>query len=119
MGNTAGRIAVLAIAAAVSGLFFLDLCDWVFQCGCQAPWAGAAQACNIHQPSGPHCPWCAAGWLVGGVLPFSAILATQTTIAFAPLALPWMARLALCLLAFPVVGLVVGQALALATGYRP
>lgn len=45
----------------VAAMFWLQLCDLVYACGCRAIWAGAAEHCNIHvEPSGsPHrCPWC-------------------------------------------------------------
>ena len=25
---------------------------------CTWPWAGGSSNCNIHNPNGPHCPWC-------------------------------------------------------------
>ncbi len=36
------------------------LCDAMFHCGCTWPWAGGWDNCNVHNLTGPHCPFCAA-----------------------------------------------------------
>ena len=111
------RIAVLSLAIVVDAVFFLDLCDLIFDCGCEAGWAGAADACNIHHDAPPHCPWCAAGWLVGGVLPFGAIVLGQALVALPPLPIHLGVRLAASLALLPIIGYAVGLIFALATGY--
>ena len=44
--------------AAVTGVALLPLCGVLHRCGCRAPWAGGERLCNVHNASGPHCPWC-------------------------------------------------------------
>jgi hypothetical protein len=44
-------VTVVAIAGAH------PFCNAVFRCGCGL--VSLAAHCNIHQPSSPHCPWCA------------------------------------------------------------
>jgi hypothetical protein len=45
----------------VSLVLVYNLCNLVFTCGCTYVWAGAADGCNVHHASGPHCPWCSHG----------------------------------------------------------
>ncbi len=49
------------ISFAVTCTFFINLCAWIFQCGCHSLWAGADAACNVHAATGPHCPFCSHG----------------------------------------------------------
>ena len=57
------RVAIEGVAV-VSGCYAFDYiwhnqyCNLIFQCGCTWPWAGGSSHCNIHNPNGPHCPWC-------------------------------------------------------------
>src|SRR5262245_41970236 len=53
----------------------MPLCHVLHRCGCVAPWAGGDEACNIHDQSGPQCPWC-RHWALGGVA-VAATLAGQ------------------------------------------
>lgn len=48
-------VGVLGGATAVA---FLPLCDLLFGCGCEWPWAGGIRHCNIYDPAAAHCPWC-------------------------------------------------------------
>jgi hypothetical protein len=58
------HLIVLLIVAIISTMTFMaPLCGFMFKCGCVWNWAGASRHCNIHQPSPPHCPWCAHGKL--------------------------------------------------------
>ena len=40
----------------------------MFQCGCvfAFDWSRGWRDCNIHDPSAPHCPWCACATFLGG-----------------------------------------------------
>ena len=105
--TTRQRWAVLAIGLVVTGVFFVNLCDLVFDCGCASIWNGGAANCNIHDTVGPHCPWCGHPFTAGATA-FLGVLAAQAWLALAPLPLGLGARLAATLLAFPVVGFVLG-----------
>jgi hypothetical protein len=98
------RAIVFAAAASVTCLLFINFCDLVYQCGCVSWWAGAADHCNIHAASPPHCPWCANA--LAGYSSFAAIIAAQALAAFVPGAWGAGRRLALALAAFPATGAV-------------
>lgn len=63
-------VAASAVLGAATVFSVLPLCDLLFACGCTWPWAGGLRHCNIHDASGPHCPWC--------VYPASADLSLAT-----------------------------------------
>ena len=109
------KFACLAVALGVTYVFFIQYCDLIFSCGCQALWAGASSSCNIHAPAPPHCPWClhhgSYGWWS-----LSGICTAQAGIALWPGAFG-LARGISVFLAFPVLGGVFGVAAGLATGY--
>ncbi|HVS14122.1 MAG TPA: hypothetical protein VMV46_09370 [Thermoanaerobaculia bacterium] len=110
------RAGALAVCAGLAALFFLDLCDLIFDCGCRSLWAGAADHCNVHDPTTPSCPWCVTGrW--GTWLPLGVIWAGQAAALLWPgrLSLPW--RVALAAVAFFALGGAVGLGFGLATGY--
>jgi hypothetical protein len=54
------RAALLAflLVAGTTGVLLYPLCAILHRCGCVGPWSGGAALCNVHQASGPHCPWC-------------------------------------------------------------
>lgn len=100
-----------ALAAVCAGVLFVDMCGVIFDCGCTSLWAGGSASCNVHNASGPHCPWCvhptAIATAVGGVL------LAQAALIFGPLPLAASAlgvwgRLVAALLAFPAVAAVLG-----------
>ena len=41
-------------------IFHDKICGVVSNCGCTWPWAGGWRKCNIHNHTGPRCPWCVA-----------------------------------------------------------
>lgn len=41
-------------------LFHDKVCGFVAKCGCTWPWAGGWRRCNVHNHTGPRCPWCVA-----------------------------------------------------------
>eukprot|EP00750_Incisomonas_marina_P005836 INCI14163.2.p1 GENE.INCI14163.2~~INCI14163.2.p1 ORF type:complete len:284 (-),score=22.02 INCI14163.2:88-939(-) len=42
-------------------MFHNRYCGFLFNCGCTWEWDGGWAYCNVHNPTGPRCPWCAAG----------------------------------------------------------
>jgi hypothetical protein len=113
--SIAGRIAVFLVAATATSLFFINLCGTIFQCGCQSLWAGADQHCNVHQPAGKHCPWCSPS--EAGYAAYGAMIGTQAILSFVPRGWNWRRRLLSSVAAFPVVGLVLGLAFGIGSGY--
>lgn len=105
--TTRQRWAVLAIAATMTGVFFVNLCDLVFACGCASLWQGGAASCNIHHATGPHCPWCGNPFTAGATA-FLGVVATQVWVALGPLAMNLGVRLTVAVLAFPLVGGLLG-----------
>ena len=109
------KIALVGFAVGISYVFFIQLCDLLFNCGCRALWAGAAAHCNIHVFSPPHCPWCirssSYGWLSLGL-----IATAQVGLVFWPGSLG-RNRIVAVFLAFPAVGVVAGLVVGFATGY--
>jgi len=89
------------IAFAVTSVFFVDWCGVVFQCGCRSLWNGIATYCNIHEASGPHCPWCEHA-LAGGAVAFAAALVAQWAFVYRTSTSNFMKRLVLALAAFPL-----------------
>jgi len=102
-----GRTLALGAVFTISSVFFIDVCDLVFDCGCRSVWAGASTACNIHHTAGPHCPWCAHP-LAAGLVAFLAMAAVQTFIVLGPGRAGAKRRFALALLSFPVTAGIVG-----------
>ncbi len=78
-----GRRAVLVASAlgVATILAVLPLCDLLFGCGCDWPWAGGVEHCNIHRANERHCPWCIHPWTANASL--AAILAAQALGAWA------------------------------------
>jgi hypothetical protein len=109
-------IAAFLPAAAVSCVFTIDLCNWIYRCGCRSLWAGATAHCNIHLEGVKHCPWCEIG-NSGFALVGIAILGSQAAAAFLPVGWGWKWRLLGSLTAFPAAGLAVALAVGLAKGY--
>lgn len=109
-----GALLFLA-GAAVTSAFFLNLCDWIFECGCRSLWAGAADHCNIHTPGARHCPWCAIPTAGQGAV-YLAVLAPQAWWSFFS-RWGWIWRLGLTLASFPAVGWALGLALGYWQGY--
>lgn len=56
------RAGPFVVSFALTSLFFLQMCDWMFACGCQPLWSGADALCNVHlQHAARHCPICTRG----------------------------------------------------------
>ena len=109
------RLAVLGAAAGVTNVFFVQFCDLLYRCGCEALWAGAAMHCNIHNAAPPHCPWCSGEGALGN-WSFGAIIAAQCALALWPGKFGAI-RAGATFLAFPAVGAIAGVLVGLGTGY--
>jgi hypothetical protein len=90
----------LILSFAADCLFFINLCSWIFKCGCRSLWAGADMACNIHMAHARHCPFCAHG-SAGQALVMIAIIAPQLFITLRTWTWPVRALAALAM--FPLV----------------
>lgn len=101
-------------AAGFSGVFFINWCHMVYQCGCTFIWAGYADHCNIHNPAPPHCPWCAHADLA--TIAFVSVIATQALVSFwpGPLKLP---RVAAAFGASPMTAAFTGWLIGIYVGY--
>ena len=106
---------IFVVAAAVSALFFINLCGTIYQCGCVWMWAGAADHCNIHAAHGRHCPICVLGNAAYTriLLP---ILAVQAGFSFLPRWV-WQLRLFWSVVAFPATFFPLAFVLGLLRGY--
>jgi hypothetical protein len=112
----AGSVAIFAVAATVTSVFYINFCGTVFQCGCQSLWSTAALHCNIHAPAGKHCPWCSFG-RAGYAAVYGPMLASQALLSFVPRRWGWLERLTAALAAFPTVGGVLAVLFGLLVGY--
>ncbi len=107
---------VFLISGGITSLFIINLCNAIYRCGCRSLWAGASSYCNIHMTGARHCPWCTIGNGGFGMV-LTLILGPQLALSLWPRSWPWPARLALAILAFPVVGGLVAVALGWLRGY--
>lgn len=111
-----GRAIVLLFVAGFAAALFTPYCHALFSCGCQGAWAAGSRFCNVHTPGVAHCPWCSTGWW-GANLPKALVWMAQSVIVLAPSRLSLKSRLALGLLAFVILGAVVGLIFGLSTHY--
>jgi hypothetical protein len=98
-GLAIDRLLPFAVSFAVTCVFFIDVCAWIFDCGCHSLWAGADALCNIHTPDSRHCPFCSHG-----PAGYAAVMAAVSVPQFALSAWTrWSrtTRMMLCLLLFP------------------
>ena len=110
------NVLLFLAAATVTSVFFIDVCNLIFECGCRSLWAGADAHCNIHQAHVRHCPFCSIG-LAGSIGVWGAILAAQAAVMFLPRDGGALRRLAAGVVTFPVVAGVFGLVLGLSFGY--
>jgi hypothetical protein len=115
MSRRAQSTLIFAASAVVNFAFIINLCAAIYQCGCTFVWSGGNQHCNIHQPVGRHCPWCAIG-NAGFSAVLGIIVVAQALVAF-KLPVNWPARLVAALATFPVVGTVEALIIGFAKGY--
>jgi hypothetical protein len=110
-----GRLVPFAVSFTVSCLFFINVCDLIFGCGCRSLWSGADAMCNVHLSASRHCPFCSRG-----VAGYAAIMTLVSAPQFAvSMWTQWSraARIVVCLLLFPAAMLVVGLAAGAYDGY--
>ena len=109
------RLVPFAASFAVTSTFFINVCAWLFACGCRALWAGADVACNVHLAASRHCPICSHG-PPGYAMIFALVCAPQLV---ASLVAPWRrsVRVLVCLALFPLTMVGVGLTLGWAEGY--
>jgi hypothetical protein len=100
------RVLPFAVSFTATCIFFIDMCAWIFDCGCRSLWAGADAFCNVHMAGGRHCPVCSHG-TSGYAAVMIAVCVPQAAMS------AWMrwsrrTRLLICLLLFPVSMIVAG-----------
>jgi len=65
-------------------IIITPLCGFLFQCGCDWPWAGLDANCNFYNPHAIHrCPWCASmftGILSTGIAIIAGVWASMTSL---------------------------------------
>jgi hypothetical protein len=110
-----GRLLPFAVSFATTCLFFINVCDLIFDCGCRSLWAGADAMCNVHLANMRHCPICSRG-ISGYAVVMTAVTVPQLV---ASVWLSWnpIARTVICLLIFPAAMLAVGGVLGIYDGY--
>ena len=106
---------LFAISFAADCVFFINLCSWIFKCGCRSLWAGADAACNIHMAHMKHCPFCAHGWQ-GQAVVMGAIVAPQLFLSLRS-RWAWLVRMLAALAMFPLVEGLAALVLGTADGY--
>ena len=114
-GRASGWMILLA-ALTFTGVFSINFCGWIYRCGCQSIWAGAARHCNIHIPSTKHCPLCVLGKARQAVV-FAFIVIPQSILSFRPSRWSWPRRLLAAMTAFPVIFLLIAAPLGWTSGY--
>jgi hypothetical protein len=110
-----GRLLPCAVSVTATCAFFIDVCAWVFDCGCRSLWAGADIACNVHNVQPPHCPFCRHG-IPGYTAVMAVVCLPQLAVSLRG---PWsrMTRLLACLALFPATMFAVGLLLGWVEGY--
>ena len=104
-----------AISFTATCLFFINVCDWIFDCGCRSLWAGADAMCNVHIAESRHCPICSHG--IPGYAVVMAAVSLPQLAASLWLSTSMWARTVICLLLFPAGMIAVGGLLGLYDGY--
>jgi hypothetical protein len=111
----AARITPFLISFTITCAFFINFCALVFRCGCNALWAGADAACNIHAQHGRHCPWCSHGY-VGYALEIILMSAPQLAASIWT-GWNWTTRTLTAIALFPAAGLMVAVGFGIWDGY--
>jgi hypothetical protein len=109
------RFVPFGLSFTLTCLLFINVCDWIFDCGCRSLWAGADAMCNVHLAGVRHCPICSWG-IPGYAVVMAAVTVPQLA---ASLWLPFdkVTRSVICLLLFPIGMITVGGLLGIYVGY--
>lgn len=110
------RSAISILSLAVTFVFFINLCNAIYQCGCQSIWAGLARSCNIHTAGVKHCPWCSHGAFVYNSV-LALVLIPQLLVCWLPGRWNWRPRFVAALFLFPLVGSLAAIVMGWADGY--
>ena len=69
------------ITLIITLIIITPLCGFLFQCGCDWPWAGLDSKCNFYTAHAEHkCPWCVSmrtGMLSTGIAIFAGVCAAM------------------------------------------
>eukprot|EP00913_Durusdinium_trenchii_P005758 g5372.t1 len=119
--------AVSAAAVLIAAAFLCEgfqqvvhnkFCSWLFRCGCTWEWSGGWDNCNVHNASGPKCPWCVArlslAWTTD-CLPLAVMLLAFSEAKIRGWA--WWLRLLLPVLSFFLLGTLVALCFKFTSGY--
>jgi hypothetical protein len=109
-----GKALLFGAAAGFTGIYFINWCHMVYQCGCTFLWAGYADHCNIHNAAPPHCPWCAHADFA--TIAFVSTIGAQAFVSFWPGPLKWL-RVIAALAASPVTAAITGWLIGMYVGY--
>jgi hypothetical protein len=109
------RLLAFALSFPVTCLFFIDVCAWVFDCGCHSLWAGADAMCNVHIAGSRHCPFCSHG--TAGYTAVMAMVSAPQLAASAWTRWSRGMRIVACLALFPVMMIAVGLLMGVIDGY--
>jgi hypothetical protein len=105
------RLLPFAVSFVLTCLFFINICDWIFSCGCHSLWAGADAMCNVHVPASRHCPVCSRG--IAGYIAIMAAISAPQIAASMWIPRSRVTRTAVCVLLIPgamaAIGLVLGS----------
>ncbi|CAJ1412463.1 unnamed protein product [Effrenium voratum] len=80
-------------------------CNLLFRCNCTWEWAGGWDNCNVHNATGPRCPWCVARQSISWTtdcLPLALMLLTFAEANCR--GWPWLLQLLLPVLSFLLLG---------------
>ena len=109
------RLLPFGVSFVLTCVFFIDICDLIFDCGCQSLWAGADAMCNVHLANSRHCPFCSRG------VPGYAVVMTAVTLPQFAVSMwaswTWRKRVVVCVLLVPVAMAAVGLGLGTYDGY--
>lgn len=118
-GQARKTVMASVLSIALTMIFILPFCGWMFQCGCGFLWSSYAQ-CNIHQAGLPHCPWCVERHPFLMTLPFLFIFGAQVTVIRYfnhHYDLHLVVLLIIGLLTFLIAGIVTGYGFKVVDGY--